>query len=101
MKKMAPGCLVYIGGYTTQLYRDYFINHEIRIPINQPVFQWKVGPGFLFVALVELDLNHVNRITPLKFHIDTDMFYTVYIFIYAWDPCMIYLPTFTIKINRM
>ncbi len=23
--------------YTTQLYRDYFISHEIRIPINQPV----------------------------------------------------------------
>ncbi len=22
-EKRAPGCLVYIGGYTTQLYRDY------------------------------------------------------------------------------
>ena len=29
---------VYIGKYyTTQVYRDYLINHEIRIPINQPV----------------------------------------------------------------
>ena len=32
-----PGCLGYIGDYTTQLYGDYFINHEIRIPINHPV----------------------------------------------------------------
>ena len=33
-EKRAPGCLVYIGGMTfpTQLYWDYFINHEIRIP---------------------------------------------------------------------
>ena len=38
------GCLVYIGGYTTQLYRD--CNKTIiRIPINQPV-QWKVRGFF-------------------------------------------------------
>ena len=34
MKKTLLG---YVGDYPTQLYRDYFINHEIRIPINQPV----------------------------------------------------------------
>ena len=28
--------LDYIGDYTTQLCRDYFINHEIRIPIIYP-----------------------------------------------------------------
>ena len=33
-----PGWLVYIRHYNTQLYLDYFINHEIRIPFfNQPV----------------------------------------------------------------
>ena len=32
--------------YGPQLYGDYFINHEIRIPISQPVIQWKVGPCF-------------------------------------------------------
>ena len=32
-EKRAPGCLGYIGdGNPTQLYRDYFINHEIRMP---------------------------------------------------------------------
>ena len=32
-----PGWLgLYRGWNPTQLYRDYFINHEIRIPINQP-----------------------------------------------------------------
>ena len=45
-EKRAPGCLWYIVDYTTQLYGDYFISHEIRIPINQPGFQWKVGPGY-------------------------------------------------------
>ena len=25
---------------------DSIISHEIRIPINQPVFQWKVRPFF-------------------------------------------------------
>ena len=35
-----PGWLFDIGDYvTTQLYRDYFINHDIRIPVfNQPGF---------------------------------------------------------------
>ena len=42
-----PGCLVYIGGYTTQLYRDYFISHDIRIPfLNNQYFMESVGPGF-------------------------------------------------------
>ena len=40
------GWLGYIRDYTTQLYRDYIINHEIRIPINHPVLYMKVGPGF-------------------------------------------------------
>ena len=31
-----PGWLFYIEEYTTQLYRDYFISHDRRIPINQP-----------------------------------------------------------------
>ena len=38
------GWLGYIGDCTTQLYRDDFINHEIRIPINHPGFngKWEV-----------------------------------------------------------
>ena len=31
---VGPG--LYRGRNPTQLYRDYFINHDIRIPINQP-----------------------------------------------------------------
>ena len=40
-EKRAPGFLLYIGEYTTQLCGDYFINHEIRIPIKQPGFNGK------------------------------------------------------------
>ena len=40
-----PGYFLYIGNYTTQSYGDYFINHAIRIPINQAVY-WKVRPVF-------------------------------------------------------
>ena len=32
---------LYTGWKTTQLYGDYFIHHEIRIPINQPGFNGK------------------------------------------------------------
>ena len=35
------GCSEFIGDFTTQLCGDYFINHELRIPINQPVFHGK------------------------------------------------------------
>ena len=40
-----PGCLVYIGDeiLPSYIYRDYFISHEIRIPINQPGFNGKEG----------------------------------------------------------
>ena len=47
-----PGWLGYVeDDILPKIYRDYFINHEIRIPkkTNQ-VFQWKVV-GFFFVAL--------------------------------------------------
>ncbi len=44
----APGWLFYIEDFTTQLYGDYFINHEIRTPIKQAV--WKVRNRFFFVA---------------------------------------------------
>jgi len=38
-----PGCLGYIGD-------EILPSHEICIPIIQPGFQWKVRPGFFFVA---------------------------------------------------
>ena len=33
-----PGWLFYMENYTTHLDGDCFINHEIRIPIQQSVF---------------------------------------------------------------
>ena len=37
-KKKGPWLVGWYKGWqTTQVYRDYFINHEIRIPINHPV----------------------------------------------------------------
>ena len=33
---------VYRGWNPTQMYRDYFINHDVRIPINQPGFHGRV-----------------------------------------------------------
>ena len=41
--RVAPSCLGYLLGMnvSNQLYRDYFINHEIRIPMNHPGFNGK------------------------------------------------------------
>ena len=45
---------VYVGGFTTtQLYRDYFISHEIRIPINQPGFNGMSLVGLVHVAQMD------------------------------------------------
>ena len=50
MKKTLVGWItVYMGLYYPVIFRDYFINPGIRIPINQPGFQWKESEGF-FVA---------------------------------------------------
>ena len=50
----APGCLgVYRGWNPSQLCGDYFINHEIRIPIQQPGFHGKEG-RFFFSWLIFL-----------------------------------------------
>ena len=44
-EKRAPGCLGFVGDdILPMLYRDYFINHDVRIPTNQPVFH-----GFFFI----------------------------------------------------
>ena len=37
---------LFTGSNTTQLYGDYFINHDIRIPIKTSNTLWKVRPGF-------------------------------------------------------
>ena len=48
MKKI-PGCLEYIGDYTTQLYREYFINHETKGTRNSTTsMSWKVSGQFFF-----------------------------------------------------
>ena len=39
---------VFFGYYTTQLYGDYFIKHEIRIPIWTARIQWKVRDPVFF-----------------------------------------------------
>ena len=36
-----PGWLGYVGDEILRNYGDYNKNHEIRIPINQPVFHGK------------------------------------------------------------
>ena len=45
--KKTPSCLGYICDYTTHLCGDYFINHEIRIPIpiKQPGFNGSCHSG--------------------------------------------------------
>ena len=55
-EKRAPGWLGYIGDYTTQLYGDYFINHEIRIPIEiNQYFMESKGPRVFFAAQMCFD----------------------------------------------
>ena len=56
------GCLGYIGDYTTQLYRDYFINHY-----KDPYLIWKVGPCFFRGSVV--DCTTLGIQTPEKFGI--------------------------------
>ena len=46
-----PSFLLYIGMKTAQLYRDYFISHEIRIPMN-PNQDFMECHVFLLVCLV-------------------------------------------------
>ena len=40
-----------IGDFSAQLYGDYVINHEIRIPIKQPVFRRKVRDPVFFLVV--------------------------------------------------
>ena len=60
-----------IGDFSAQLYGDYVINHEIRIPIKQPVFRRKVRDPvfFLMVHFPELHSRFTaegsNRTTML------------------------------------
>ena len=48
--------------FPTQLYRDYVINHEIRIPINQPGFNGKSAKVFFFSWL----RSEISNINPLE-----------------------------------
>ena len=42
-----PGWLAYMRGWnTSHLQRDYFISQFFGIPINKPIFLWKVTGGF-------------------------------------------------------
>ncbi len=73
-----PGYFLYIGDYTTQLYKDYFINHEIRIPINQPgkapvvFWPWLTSPAlFLCSVLSQLHLAlEVQSIVGKPIYVD-------------------------------
>ena len=42
-----PSCLRYIGDYTTQLYRDYFINHD-KGPYKTTRISMNASPFFFF-----------------------------------------------------
>ena len=61
MKKRAPGCLGFIGDEQLPSYLGIIINHEIRIPINQPGFH-----GMSFQGLV-----HVAHLWALRIAIET------------------------------
>ena len=56
-EKRVPGCLGYIGDHTTQLRWDYFINHEIRIPINQPTILESTAMSFSWLNWVFCSLT--------------------------------------------
>ena len=49
-RKKGPlvGWVIYRGLYITQLYRDYFINHEIRIPFFTNQDSMESGSFFFF-----------------------------------------------------
>ena len=40
--------MLHIEDFTIQLYGDYLIHHDRRIPITQPVFQWKARDPFFW-----------------------------------------------------
>ena len=52
----SPGCLGYIGDYTTQLYGDYYSKTIMTIPMKQPFFSWLIWDARLFVLLLTLSL---------------------------------------------
>ena len=58
--------------YPVILGNYYFINHEIRIPINQPGYQWKVS-GSPFVFFSWLNMVHppllLTRSGSLRYYI--------------------------------
>ncbi len=63
MKKTKKGWLFDVGDYTIQLYRDYFINHEIRPVINQPFFvngdqSTARDPGYMHVCATQNFVPH-------------------------------------------
>ena len=60
----SPGCLGYIRDCATQSCGDHFINHKIRIPIEQPAFNGKY-PRFFFRGSIVLTVI----LSPSKFPI--------------------------------
>ena len=46
--------------FTTQLYWDYFISHELRIPINQPGFNGMSFQGLVHVAQVVFESGVID-----------------------------------------
>lgn len=49
---------------TTQLCGDSFINHEIRILINQPVFHGSRKAGWLFLESYPMESLWIHRALP-------------------------------------
>ena len=56
--------------YYTVIWGLYIINHERRIPIKQPVFQWKVSEGFFRGSLESsvCESHLVDFILPEKYN---------------------------------
>ena len=40
------GCFIFWEWHPIKLYGDYFINHDIKIPIKQPSIRWGLKRGF-------------------------------------------------------
>ena len=79
-----PGWLFYIEDFTTQLYGDYFINHEIRTPIKQAVYIME-SKRFVFVA--HLPMGSYGYIIFNKY---TAMAMICICFMYVYYHCMIW-----------
>ena len=54
------GCLGYIRDYTTQLYRDYFISHEIKIRSSTNEYNGHKPTKLLLASLLSRKRDEIS-----------------------------------------